>query len=156
MLNACTFGLPMPLLAVVRWPAVAIFLAGLTGMGALLVEILTETGLQRSLDDAVFGAAYGLMRPASLGGILVGSLAAPLLTSRFGGSGAPIIAGAVALGYALLLLRKTRQLPSAASSPARQAPDAAALEARLSQDWGCPDSLTMSCQVQPAALRAVT
>lgn len=48
----------------------------MTGMGALLVEILTETGLQRILGDSVFGRAYGLALPAALGGILVGSLIA--------------------------------------------------------------------------------
>ena len=53
-------GLPMVLLGAVRWPVVALVLVAMTGMGALLVEIITETGLQRTLDDAVFGRAYGL------------------------------------------------------------------------------------------------
>src|SRR5205085_8301557 len=66
-------GLPTLLLAVVRWPAAAIVLAGLTGTGALLVEILTETTLQRELDEDVFGRAYGLALPATLAGIVVGS-----------------------------------------------------------------------------------
>jgi MFS family permease len=57
-------GLPMPLLALTRWPAAAIVLAGLTGTGGILVEILTETCLQRTLDSEVFGRAYGLALPA--------------------------------------------------------------------------------------------
>ena len=98
-------GLPMLLLAVVRWPAAAIVLTGLTGVGALLVEILTETSLQRTLDDEVFGRAYGLAVPASLGGIVVGSLIAPLLAAALGGSGALIAVGGAVLAYPLLVLR---------------------------------------------------
>jgi predicted MFS family arabinose efflux permease len=71
-------GLPMPLLAIAHWPAVAIALVAATGAGAVLVEILTETGLQRMLDEDVFGRAYGLALPASLAGIVAGSLVAPL------------------------------------------------------------------------------
>jgi hypothetical protein len=63
-------GLPTLLLAVVRWPAVAIVLTGLTGTGALLVEILTETTLQRELDEdyallVIRGAAGAAAGPAS-------------------------------------------------------------------------------------------
>jgi MFS family permease len=101
-------GLPMLLLAVVRWPAAAIFLTGLTGAGALLVEILTETSLQRELDDDVFGRAYGLALPASLGGIVAGTLIAPLLVAALGGSGALAAAGGAVLAYALLILRPVR------------------------------------------------
>ena len=70
-------GAPMLLLAVVRWPAAAIVLTGLTGMGALLVEILTETTVQRELDGDVFGRAYGIAFPAAIAGIVVGSVIAP-------------------------------------------------------------------------------
>jgi MFS family permease len=106
-------GLPMALLAVVRWPAAAIFLTGLTGVGAILVEILTETSLQRELDDEVFGRAYGLAVPASLGGIVVGSLIAPLLAGALGGSGALIAVGGAVLAYAATILRGSRGVPSA-------------------------------------------
>jgi predicted MFS family arabinose efflux permease len=106
-------GLPMVLLAVVRWPAAAIFLTGLTGVGAILVEILTDTSLQRELDDEVFGRAYGLAVPASLGGIVVGSLIAPLLAGALGGSGALIAVGGAVLAYAATILRGSRGVHSA-------------------------------------------
>ena len=70
-------GLPMPLLAVAHWPAAAIALAAVTGTGAILVEILTETGLQRMLPPETFGRAYGLALPASLGGIVAGGSSPP-------------------------------------------------------------------------------
>ena len=98
-------GLPTLLLAVVRWPAVAIVLAGLTGLGAMLVEILTDTTLQRTLDEDVFGRAYGLAYPASIAGIVVGSVIAPGLAALLGASGALIAVGGTVLGYALLVIR---------------------------------------------------
>jgi predicted MFS family arabinose efflux permease len=104
-------GLPMPLLAVAHWPAVAIALVSVTGAGAILVEILTETGLQRILSPEVFGRAYGLALPASMGGIIAGSLIAPLLISVLGGAGALTACGAAVVGYALLLLRAPRRQP---------------------------------------------
>jgi MFS family permease len=113
-------GLPMVLLAVVRWPAAAIFLTGVTGVGALLVEILTETSLQRELDEEVFGRAYGLALPASLGGIVAGSLIAPLLTGALGGSGALVAVGGTVLVYAAAMLRPAPDVSgaTAASQPA--------------------------------------
>jgi hypothetical protein len=101
-------GLPMPLLAVVHAPVLALVLVSLTGVGAILVEIVTDTGLQRMLPGAVFGRAYGLALPASLGGIVAGSLIAPLLTSLIGGTGALLACGAAVVGYALVLLRAPR------------------------------------------------
>ena len=101
-------GLPTVLLTVTRWPAAAIVLAGLTGVGALLVEILTETTLQRRLDEDVFGRAYGLALPASIAGIVVGSAIAPVLASLLGGSGALLAVGGAVLAYALLVLRDGR------------------------------------------------
>jgi hypothetical protein len=98
-------GLPTVLLTVTRLPAAAIVLAGLTGIGTLLVEILTETTLQRTLDEDVFGRAYGLALPASLGGIVVGSAIAPVLASLLGGSGALLAVGGAVLAYALVVLR---------------------------------------------------
>jgi MFS family permease len=98
-------GLPTMLLAVTHWPAAAIVLTGLTGMGALLVEIMTDTGLQRMLDEDVFGRAYGLALPASLGGIVAGSLIAPVLATAIGGSGALVAVGGAVLAYAALVVR---------------------------------------------------
>jgi MFS family permease len=125
-------GLPMPLLAVTRWPAAAIALVAVTGLGCMLVEILTETSLQRELDEEVFGRAYGLALPASLGGIVAGSLIAPLLTGALGGSGALVATGCAVLGYAALLLRSRRGAPAvtpvAAVTPEAVVVPGAALE----------------------------
>ena len=113
-------GLPTLLLAVVRWPAAAIVLTGLTGMGALLVEILTETTLQRELDEDVFGRAYGLAFPAAISGIVIGSVIAPGLAALLGGSGALVVVGGSVLAYALAVMRGAddagRRRPGTAAS----------------------------------------
>jgi MFS family permease len=120
-------GLPLPLLALTSWPAVAIVLAGLTGAGALLVEILTDTCLQRVLDEDVLGRAYGLALPAAIGGIAAGALIAPVLAGALGVSGALVSVAAAVLAYALVVLRRTGATtgdaqaaqPPAVSTPAQ-------------------------------------
>lgn len=121
-------GLPTLLLAVVRWPAVAVVLAGLTGLGAVLVEILTDTTLHRTLDEDVFGRAYGLAYPAAIAGIVVGSVIAPGLAALLGGSGALVVVGGAVLAYALLVMRGTDH--AAAAVPVSQPAMADAVPAR--------------------------
>ena len=81
--------------------ALALALAG--GGGMVVGEILTDTALPRMIDDAVLARAYGLAYPASIAGIVVGSLVAGPLVALLGPSGALIVAGAsVAVVGALL------------------------------------------------------
>ena len=107
-------GLSMMALPAARLGFIAILLAGVNGTGAILVEVMTETGLQRLLPADVFGRAYGLAIPASIGGIVVGSLIAPVLVSAAGLSGALVISGAVAVGYGLHLLAGWRHAAAVA------------------------------------------
>jgi predicted MFS family arabinose efflux permease len=123
-------GLPMLVLPWASWGVLAIALAGTTGVGAILVEILTETSLQRSLPADVFGRAYGLALPASIGGIVAGSLVAPLLVSTLGGTGAMVAAGGAVVAYGLLLLRGGGTAGTAGPVPA----DAAAPAEDLAED----------------------
>jgi hypothetical protein len=83
-------------------------------MGAQLVEILTETSLQRTLDEDVFGRTYGVALPASLAGIVTGSLLASVLVAVLGGSGALIAVGGAVLAYALVVLRSADDAASVA------------------------------------------
>ena len=92
--------LPLPLLAVNPSAVVAVGLTALSGAGAVLVEIRTETGLQRMLDEAVFGRAYGFALPASIGGIVVGSVVAPAVVGVVGVVATLCLLGAVVVGYA--------------------------------------------------------
>jgi len=101
-------GLPMPLLAVIGWPALAIAVMAFCGVGSMLIEVTMETCLQRTLDEEVFGRAYGLALPASLAGILAGSLIGPALSEAVGTSGALVIIGCAVIGYAAVVLQKAR------------------------------------------------
>jgi MFS family permease len=122
-------GLPTLAMPAAHWAPAAILLAGFTGAGALCVEIMTETGLQRMLDDEVFGRAYGLALPASIAGIAVGSLIAPALVSAFGATAALLACGAVVTAYCAVVWR-TRPAettaravtPTAAAAPTVAAP----------------------------------
>jgi MFS family permease len=76
------------LLAVTDSLAAALVLTLIGGGGAIVVEILVETGLQRSLPEDVLGRAYGFAYPAALGGIVAGALLAPLLVGIAGVAGA--------------------------------------------------------------------
>ena len=85
---------------------------------------MTETGLQRMLDDEVFGRAYGLALPASIAGIAVGSLIAPALVSAFGQSAALLVCGAVVTAYCAVAWRSRPAVvaaPAAAPTVARPA-----------------------------------
>src|ERR1700748_3803009 len=112
-------GLPMLVLPWASWAVLAIVLAATNGVGAILVEILTETALQRSLPAEVFGRAYGLALPASIAGIALGSLIAPLLVTAVGGTGAMVASGGAVIAYGLVLLRG---MPAMAPAPAELAP----------------------------------
>jgi hypothetical protein len=100
-------GLPTLALPAAHWGPAAIVLAGLTGAGAVGVEIMTETGLQRMLPEEVFCRAYGLALPASIAGIVAGSLIAPVLVSWLGATDALLACGTAVVGYVALLLRGT-------------------------------------------------
>jgi MFS family permease len=112
-------GLPMMALAAVAWPPAALAAVAVTGAGAILVEVMTETDLQRVLPPQMFGRAYGLALPASIAGIAAGSLIAPVLTSALGTRGALVACGAATAAYALTLPRSRRAaaVPTVAGQP---------------------------------------
>jgi MFS family permease len=111
-------GLPMLALPVAHWAPAALLLAACTGAGALCVEIMTETGLQRMLADEVFGRAYGLALPASIGGIAAGALTAPVLAGAFGGTAAMVICGGTVVAYCAVACRPGRDPRPAQYAPA--------------------------------------
>ena len=121
-------GVPMLALPAAHWAPAALGLVGFTGAGALCVEIMAETGLQRMLDDEVFGRAYGIALPAAIAGIAAGSVVAPALVSALGLTGALLACGAVVTGYGAVVWR-TR--PGSAPSPAVPAATGAAIDAPL-------------------------
>jgi predicted MFS family arabinose efflux permease len=96
--------LPLPLLAITPWLVPALIWAALSGGGAMVVEVLTETTLQRELDDAVLARAYGFAFPASIGGICLGGAVAAPLIGAIGLTGTLSLVAALVVGYALWLV----------------------------------------------------
>ncbi len=99
-------GLPLAGLGIVPTLPLALGLAFLGGGGMIVGEVLSETALPRLLDDAVLARAYGLVFPASIAGIVAGSLIAGPLLALFGLTGALAVAGLFVLLVAALLLHR--------------------------------------------------
>jgi predicted MFS family arabinose efflux permease len=95
--------LPAVLLPVAPILVAAMCWAFLIGAGSVIVEVSTETALQRSLPEDVFASAYGVALPVSLGGIVLGSLVAAPLAAYLGLAGALAVAGAAVAAYALVI-----------------------------------------------------
>jgi len=87
------------LMAVTPWLPGLLVWGVVGGAGAVLVEVLCETALQRELDEDVFARAYGVALPMILGGIVVGSLVAAPLVALIGLTGAIVVSGMLAAGY---------------------------------------------------------
>ena len=102
--------LPLPVLAVTTSVGVALAVGVVGGAGALIVEVVADTRLQRTLDESRLGCAYGFAFAASLGGIAVGGLITPVLVALAGLSGALCLIGAMVLALAsLIALRGVRR-----------------------------------------------
>jgi predicted MFS family arabinose efflux permease len=111
-------GAAMALLAASPSLPAAMLLAAVCGAGSIVVEVLSETGMQRHLDDAVLARAYGLALPAALGGIVAGSLVAAPLQALLGLDGALLALGAaVALYAGLVAVASTAPAPVAEATP---------------------------------------
>jgi hypothetical protein len=109
----------MALLAASPSLAVAMVLAAAGGAGSIVVEVLSETGMQRLLHETVLARAYGLALPAALGGIVAGSVAAAPLHGLLGLDGALVACGAtVALYAAVAALASATPAPAPAAEPA--------------------------------------
>ncbi|HXA59885.1 MAG TPA: MFS transporter [Streptosporangiaceae bacterium] len=100
---------PSTMLAVTPYLTIAIVFAVAIGAGSVMVEVVADTALARALDEAVLARAYGLAYPASIGGIVAGSLVASPLVTLVGLSAALAVVGGAVAAYALFLC-----LPAAA------------------------------------------
>jgi MFS family permease len=102
--------LPLPILAVTTSVGVALAVGVVGGAGALIVEVVADTRLQQTLDEARLGCAYGFAFAASVGGIAVGGAIAPVLVALAGLDGALCLIAAAVLALALLIaLRGARR-----------------------------------------------
>jgi predicted MFS family arabinose efflux permease len=108
--------LPLAGLGLAGTLPLALGLALLGGGGMVVAEVLGDTALPRMVDDEVLGRAYGLLVPASLAGIVAGSLVAAPLVALAGLGGAMAATAAVVALAGALLVRERR--PAVAPRPA--------------------------------------
>jgi MFS family permease len=106
---AASVALPAMLLSVTPSLVAALLLAALTGAGAIILEVATDTSLQRSLSPDVLGRAYGIAFPAAIAGIVVGSLVAGPLVHFVGLRGGLFVVGVAMAGYVAVLALSGRQ-----------------------------------------------
>ena len=99
---------PSALMAVTPWLPGLLIWSVIGGAGAVLVEVLCETALQRELDEEVFARAYGVALPVILAGIVGGSLVAAPLVALVGLTGAILATGLLAAGYAGIVVLPRR------------------------------------------------
>jgi hypothetical protein len=108
---------PLPLLGVAHTLVPALGLCFVGGVGAITVEVLVETGLQRSLPADVLGRAYGFALPAALSGIVAGSLIAPALVALAGLGGALALLGVAVALVAVAAARAPHTVAAPAAMP---------------------------------------
>jgi MFS family permease len=106
---------PLPLMGLTTSTALALALAVVGGAGAVVAEVLSETGLQRTLPADVLGRAFGLVIPGSLAGIVVGALLAGPLVNLLGLTGALTTVGGALLVVLAVILTPS---PARAGKPA--------------------------------------
>jgi MFS family permease len=117
LVGACvSVGVPAMLMGLTVSLPLLLLCAALTGTGSIVVEVATDTALQRTLAPEVLARAYGLTFPAAVLGIVGGSLVASPLVMLLGLGGALVVVGAVVAGYAALLARDA--VRSAGTAPA--------------------------------------
>lgn len=121
LVGACvSVGVPAMLMGLTVSLPLLLVCAALTGTGSIVVEVATDTALQRSLAPEVLARAYGLTFPAAVLGIVGGSLVASPLVMLLGLGGALVAVGALVAGYAALLARdaiRSGRTAAAAGSP---------------------------------------
>jgi predicted MFS family arabinose efflux permease len=95
---------PLPFLGVAGWLPGVLALAAFFGAGSIVTDVVADTRLQRSLDPAIFGRAYGIVLSASIGGIAAGALLAPVAVSLVGVEGTLIVLGTLTMAYGAAML----------------------------------------------------
>jgi MFS family permease len=109
--------LPVAALGAVHALWLALALGLVAGTGAVVAEVLSDTALPRMLDDDVLARAYGLVLPASLAGIVAGSLIAGPLVALLGLTGALAATGLAVLALGAVLLSRPLEIHTPLPAP---------------------------------------
>jgi MFS family permease len=125
-------------------PAVAYALLTLDGAGAVLLDVLAVTLLQRTVAQDVLARVFGIMMTLAVGGTLLGSLLAPVLLNLFGVRTALLITGGMLPVLVLIAAPRLRALNAkAAQAEAELGPRMALLRGLKIFDGAPRQSLEM-------------
>ena len=106
--------------SITRVPLEGYALAAVDGATSIVLDVLILTSLQRMLGNNLMGRAFGIIDSMVVGGMVAGSLAAPVLVHYAHLKGALVIGGSMILAVGLLLLQRARGIDRAAADRARR------------------------------------
>jgi MFS family permease len=109
---------PLAAIAFVVQPIAAFAILVVAGAGAIVVDVVSVTLLQRALPSDVLGRVFGIYDALDVGAIMVGALVAPILVSLVGLDNALIIGGVTLPLVPLLGFPAMRRLGDVAASRA--------------------------------------
>jgi MFS family permease len=95
----------------------ALVLLALCGAARAFFDVAARTLLQRAVREDVLARVFGLEEALQMGGLAVGSAAAPLLVSTFGPRGAFVASGATLAAIAIGTSPRLRQVDARAHVP---------------------------------------
>src|SRR4029077_2966229 len=88
------WGLPLILIGIWPYPAVAIAAMVLLGIGNTLVDVSGMTLLQRSVPDDVLARVVGVLETVFLATVALGAIVAPVIVHALGSREALLVTGA--------------------------------------------------------------
>jgi len=100
------WGVPLAVMGLLPYYAVALAATGVIGIGNALVDVTAFTLLARMVPDAVLARVFGVLESIGAFGVALGSLAVPALIALVGPEGALLAVGLVAPVVCLLLWRR--------------------------------------------------
>ena len=115
--GAVAAGVPFALAGLATAPWVAMVLLTACGAGKLFFDVALRTFVQRLLPDRLLTAVFGLQESVMMGGIAVGSLAAPLLVTGVGAGTSFVVAGLFLPVVAVAAWWSLRRLDEATTVP---------------------------------------
>lgn len=137
-------GLPLPLLAFVRAPAVAVALLVVEGAGSIVLDVVSTTAIQRIVPNEVAARVFGLIDSFAVAAILVGSLVTPVLVEYFGLEATLLILGAVVVAILIASLPRMRAVDQASAEQLRAMAPRVSLLRRLGVFSGAPQGVLES------------
>lgn len=140
-LGLAVSGLSFVGLGLASTPLVGVAVMTLDGVGAVLIEVLAMTMLQRLSPRQVLGRVIGLVDVISVAGGLLGAALAPVLVGVIGLRGALVVGGGVLPLAALVALPKFRQMNDRSAAARARVDEDAAFLGRLDIFSGAPSNV---------------